>query len=226
MKTRRIPLKKSWPCIGNGWVFPPRPMDPALARLDNPSGRLGGGRAGGAVGLALPPLRTTALDVTAGGGVTGGDARQTQALLARSATPLHQTLAQVPARAEDRLSARMGLLMPVVIAGLSLFWITSGLIGAARVTQAAATLADWPAWLARTSVLAWAVVDVALGAAVLYRPWAKQALWAMVAVCGIYVLSASVFTPPALWLDPLGPLVKILPAALLALVALPMIENR
>lgn len=100
------------------------------------------------------------------------------------------------------------------------------LIGAARVTQAAATLADWPAWLARTSVLAWAVVDVALGAAVLYRPWAKQALWAMVAVCGIYVLSASVFTPPALWLDPLGPLVKILPAALLALVALPMIENR
>lgn len=169
------------------------------------------------------PLRTTALRVTAGG--VSGDAGQTRAVLGQAATPLHETLAQSPARAEDRLSARIGLLMPVIIAGLSLFWIASGLIGAARVNAAAATLADWPLWLARTSVLFWALVDVALGLAVLYRPWVKPALWAMVTVCGIYLASASLFTP-ALWLDPLGPLVKILPAALLALVALPMVERR
>ena len=169
------------------------------------------------------PLRSTALAVTAGG-VTG-DAAQTRALLGRPAAALSEVLAQSPARAEDRLAARIGLLMPLVIAGLSLFWIASGLIGAARLSQAAATLADWPMWLAKASVLLWAAVDVALGLAVLYRPWIKRALWGMVAVCCVYLVSASLFTP-ALWLDPLGPLFKILPAAILALVALPMIEAR
>ena len=169
------------------------------------------------------PLRSTALSITAAG--VEGDALQTHALLGCSATPLQQTLAQASARAEDRLSARIGLLMPLVIAGLSLFWIASGLIGAARLSQAAETLAEWPVWLAKTSVLFWAAVDVALGLTVLYRPWVKRALWGMVTVCGIYLVSASVFTP-ALWLDPLGPLVKVIPAALLALITLPMVESR
>ena len=169
------------------------------------------------------PLRSTALRVTAGG--VEGDASQTRTVLGGPATPLKETLSQHPARAEDRLAARMGLLMPLVIVGLSLFWIASGLIGAARVNVAAATLVDWPLWLAKTSVLFWAAVDVALGLMVLYRPWVKRALWGMVVVCAIYLGAASVFTP-ALWLDPLGPLVKVIPAALLALVALPMVENR
>nr|WP_271952296.1 DoxX-like family protein [Ruegeria faecimaris] len=40
-----------------------------------------------------------------------------------------------------------------------------------------------------------------------------------------YLLAAS-FMVPALWLDPLGPLVKVMPAIMLSLVALPMVKSR
>ena len=171
------------------------------------------------------PLRSTALTVTAAG--VGGDALQTRAVLGRPALSLHEALAAMPARAEDRLSARMALLMPITVATLALFWIVSGVVGLAQQDAAADLLIrhDWPGGLAYVSVQFWAVVDIALGAAILVRRWAKLATLGMVAVCAIYLVSASIFTP-VLWLDPLGSLVKILPALVLALVARPMLDAR
>nr|WP_275116227.1 SDR family oxidoreductase [Aliiroseovarius subalbicans] len=171
------------------------------------------------------PLRSTALRVTQAG--VGGDAMQTRAVLGRPAHPLKHTLAAMPARAEDRLAARMALLMPVVVAVLSLFWIASGVIGLARLGEAAQLLQDqgWGTGRAQVSVASWAVVDIALGLAILVRRWARPATLAMAGVCAVYLISASVVTP-TLWLDPLGPLVKILPAAMLALVARPLLEPR
>ncbi len=86
-------------------------------------------------------------------------------------------------------------------------------------------LAGWPSWLAKASVALWSLVDLTLAAALLWRPTARHAALGMVAVSLAYLVLASLITP-WLWADPLGPLVKILPGAMLALVALPMLESR
>ncbi|WP_260023074.1 DoxX-like family protein [Ruegeria conchae] len=42
----------------------------------------------------------------------------------------------------------------------------------------------------------------------------------------MFYLIAATLMAPELWLDPLGPLVKIAPALMLSLVARPMLESR
>ena len=171
------------------------------------------------------PLRSTALRVLEEN-VTG-DTTAWNATGQPPMKPLRQTLQQMSATVEDRLFARMALLMPVLVATLSAFWLLSGVIGLAQVHQASATLTDagWAPWLAKTSVVFWAIIDIALGMAILYRPTAKLACWGMIGVSLFYLLASSVFVP-ALWIDPLGPLVKVIPSITLALVTRIALETR
>ncbi len=171
------------------------------------------------------PLRSTAEQVLADG-VTGVPGQLTQ-FGVPAPKALGDTLASMPAMAEDRLFSRMALLMPVLMAVLILFWALSGLIGFVRVGAAAQVLTDvgWPWALAVASVLFWAVVDLAIAVGLAYRPWAKRACWAAVGVSVFYLGASSVFVPH-LWLDPLGPLVKVLPSIVLALVARIALETR
>jgi CHASE2 domain-containing sensor protein len=121
----------------------------------------------------------------------------------------------------------MRLAMPFVVATLALFWALSGLVGLARLEAASGllTVQGWPRWAAQLSVAGWAVVDLALAGALLWRPSAQRAALGMVLVSAAYLALGSVFTP-ALWADPLGPLLKILPGMMLALVAIPMLDSR
>ncbi|MGB0799335.1 MAG: SDR family oxidoreductase, partial [Planktomarina sp.] len=164
------------------------------------------------------PMRRTALKVLAQG-VTG-DAGQTRVALGRSARTLQQNLVTYPARLEDRHTARMMLLLPGVIKTLAGFWIISGLVGIVQLDAAAQTLVQvgWPPVLAKISVGIWSCVDIALGVFICFRAYAARAAWAMILVCLIYLVSATLFTPH-MWIDPLGPLVKIFPALTLAFVA-------
>ncbi|MEO9684353.1 MAG: DoxX-like family protein [Tateyamaria sp.] len=171
------------------------------------------------------PLRTTAVRVL-GEGVTG-----VHQDLSRFGLPpiksLQHTLAHMPARVEDRLFARMSLLTPIIVATLVVFWFLSGAIGFLRASQAALVLQDagWSQSLALASVLFWAVVDIAIAAAFAYRSFAKQACWCAVAV-SLFYLGASTLFVPSLWLDPLGPLIKIFPGITLALIARAALETR
>jgi len=121
----------------------------------------------------------------------------------------------------------MGLLTPVIIATLALFWGLSGLVGLVRLGPAAEVLTDvgWTAPLARFSVVFWAFVDMSLAAGILVRRTAALACWGMVATSLLY-LGASTLFVPHLWLDPLGPLVKILPAILLPLIVRTLLDRR
>ena len=76
-----------------------------------------------------------------------------------------------------------------------------------------------------TAVALWSAVDIGLGAAVLWRPWAARACLAMVAVSVIYMASAAVLTP-ALWVDPLGPMIKVVPAVVLSLITHQLLQSR
>lgn len=170
------------------------------------------------------PLRSTAIRVL-DGGVTGDPApwRARHGPL----TPLADTLSHAALGPEHRLQARAALLMPLAIATLCLFWLLSGVIALVHLDDAAThlTAIGWPPGLAKASVAFWALVDIALGLAVLHRPSAPRACAAMIATSVIYLASATVLTPE-MWADPLGPLVKVLPAVMLAALTPTLMETR
>ncbi len=171
------------------------------------------------------PLRSTGLRVLRDG-VTGDPSRW-DALNLPKMSSINQTLEKMHATSEDRLAARMALLMPVMIVTLAAFWFLSGLIGLVRLDLAAGVLTDvgWSRPMAMLSVVFWSIIDFVLAGAILVRKLAILACWAMIGTSVFYLAASSVFVPH-LWLDPLGPLVKAVPATLLALVARVSLESR
>ncbi|MGZ2455667.1 SDR family oxidoreductase [Rhizobium sp. IY2] len=166
------------------------------------------------------PLRSTAMTVMTEG------VQSSKAGSGLVATSAAATLSANPSGVQDLWFARLYLLKAPVIAGLSLFWLLSGLIPLLAPTQASAHFLPFmPAGAAVALTLATCLIDVALGAAVLVRPLAKRALLGMLGVSLAYLAGASLLEP-ALWLDPLGVLVKVLPSILLTLVALAILDER
>lgn len=167
------------------------------------------------------PLRTTSL-LSLKQGVVGDSADW--AALSHGEHRFEDALRQRPATRQDRMFARMQLLLPLIVLCLSAFWIASGVIGLLRQPQAIAALGGALAHPA-LYVVTGAIVDIALGAALLWRPWARAATWGMILATIAYLATGSIFTPH-LWADPLGPLVKPIPAAILALVCAALLEER
>jgi uncharacterized protein YbjT (DUF2867 family) len=167
------------------------------------------------------PLRSTALTVLSGGIAAPAGSQP------RLSRPAGDVLAAHPSGVHDLWFARLYLLKPAVLLCLSAFWLASGVMALVTLDEAAS-------WLQRSGVsrgsavalaVAAALVDCSLGLAILWRNFARQALVAMTALALFYLLAASLFAP-GLWLDPLGPLVKIVPAILLAILALAILEER
>jgi uncharacterized protein YbjT (DUF2867 family) len=171
------------------------------------------------------PLRTTAMAVMRDG--VSGAAGQAETYIGRPLRTLPETLASMPAGPQELWFARLWLAKPLIIATLSAFWLASGVIGFMRIDQAAAVLTDRGVsrQLADLAVLGGSVADVGLALLLLFRPSAGFALKAMVLVSLGYLAGASIFAPD-LWLDPLGPLVKVVPAMMLALMGLAVLEER
>ncbi|MBD3770723.1 MAG: SDR family oxidoreductase [Rhodobacterales bacterium] len=165
-----------------------------------------------------PALRTTSLRVL-GKGVTGNAATWPVRGLAES-------LQALPSTVQERTYARMALLYPFLLLVLSGFWIVSGLIGWWQQAAAMAVFGpEVPAPLAKGFVLGGAVADIAIGAALLVRPFTRPAALAAVLVSLAY-LAGSAMLVPHLWADPLGPMVKVFPAIGLALTVWMLTEAR
>jgi len=171
------------------------------------------------------PMRTTALIQIEGG--ISGDPRPWIEATGRPLRSLPETLAALPSSVQERWFARLFLLKPMIIVTLASFWLASGLIGLWQREAAEAVLVTRGVapWLAEAFVLAGALLDIALGAAMLRQRTMAIAAFGMIAVTAGYLAAGTVLTP-GLWVDPLGPFVKTLPAALLALVALAVREGR
>lgn len=167
------------------------------------------------------PLRSTALRVLSSGVV--GDANPFRRTGSRRLSALDDTLQDMPSTAQERWYTRMYLLLPVIVVALSTFWIASGVI-ALMDLEAASRQSGIAGDAARRLVTVAALVDIALGAALLIRPWARAACVGMVAVAAGYLLAGS-FLRPDLWLDPLGPFVKVVPVIILALVAAALLDS-
>lgn len=167
------------------------------------------------------PLRSTALEVAAGGvsGHAAGYARYLQSL--------GDTLGRNPSGVQDLWFARLYLLKPVVFGTLSLFWLLSGIIALMRFDASSAHLvaAGAPTTIAAAITLLTSIADIALGLGVAFRRYAHLALKGMIGLSLAYLAAATLLLP-ALWADPLGPLVKVLPSITLALVALAILDER
>lgn len=168
------------------------------------------------------PLRTTSLRALQRGVI--GDASVWSALGGAQA-PFEESLRRRPATRQDRVFARAQLLLPLIVIGLSTFWLTSGLIGLWRLEDAVAVQAGATGGVAEALVISGAIADIAVGLVLLWRPWARAACFGMVALTATYLVAGTLLTPQ-LWADPLGPFVKTLPAAILALVCAALLEER
>ncbi|MDT3377735.1 SDR family oxidoreductase [Labrys neptuniae] len=172
-----------------------------------------------------PPMRSTSLDQILSG--IDGDPTPLGAANGRSLKALPEILEAVGGTVRERWFARLFLLKPVIIATLGLFWLLSGLIGlfAADQAEVVLTIRGFSPAMAALFVLGGAIVDILLGAGIFWRRTMPAAATGMISVTLAYLLAGSLFTPD-LWLDPLGPFLKTLPAAVLALVALAIKDAR
>ena len=75
------------------------------------------------------------------------------------------------------------------------------------------------------AVIAGSLVDLAIGVGITIRRSARFALYAALVISLFYVVAGTIILP-RLWIDPLGPLIKIFPIMVLTLVALAILKDR
>ncbi|WP_419318236.1 SDR family oxidoreductase [Caulobacter sp. ErkDOM-E] len=137
-------------------------------------------------------------------------------------------LAAAPSGVQERWFARAYFAKPAILSCLFAFWLLSGLIGLTvglKDAIAVLTASGMDAGLAAGAVIGGSLIDIALALLLIWRPTAARALQGMLLVTCGYLLGGAVVRPD-LWLDPMGPLLKSIPAAFLALAALTTLDER
>jgi uncharacterized protein YbjT (DUF2867 family) len=172
-----------------------------------------------------PPMRSTARREIVRGAV--GDPSAWMRVSGIAPKPLSAALAAHPASVQERWFSRIYFLKPIAFAVLSLFWLITGLIALGPGYRAGAELMHdaGAGTLSSACVIAGAVTDIVIGIAIALRRTARTGLYVALAVSVFYTIAATAITP-WLWLDPLGPLVKIAPIVVLTVVALAILEDR
>ena len=171
------------------------------------------------------PMRTASLLQLAAG--VGGDPAEAERRLGMTFKSLGAILASWPAGVQERWYAKLYFLKALALVVLAGFWAASGLIGLVHYSEASRLLtgAGFSETAAGASVFGGSLLDLGLAALVCFRRTARAALVGMVLVTVGYLAGASLWLP-GLWADPLGPLVKSIPAAVLALLVLAMMDER
>jgi uncharacterized protein YbjT (DUF2867 family) len=203
-----------------GW--PPAREIQVPAWLLAPAYRLGD--AAGRLGWR-PPIRSNARREMARGAV--GDPRPWMAATGLRPTALGQALAREPAPVQERWYARLYLLRPLLLAVLSGYWMLTGVVSLGPGWDRGVEMLDGTAaaGIAPIVVMAGALADVAIGAAIAFRRSCRAGLWGGIAVTLAYAIAGTVLRPQ-LWADPLGAMLKIGPILVLMLVALAILEER
>ncbi len=186
----------------------PMPIMRAVARLGDWLGDwLGGG-----------PINSTALrQLEYGNAAPAGPFVEALGIEPRS---MAAALAARPSQVQDRWHARLFFVRPLLRWTLGGFWLLSGMIGLIAPAGAIAPYIESlgiPGHLAPWAIAASCVLDISIGIALFlrFRPGFVAATQILV-VLG-YTLALGV-AEPALWADPLGPLLKNLPILVAALV--------
>ena len=142
-------------------------------------------------------------------------------------TTISEALNERPATVADRWFAALYPLKALALATLAVFWTVSGLIALASFIEARAILvqAGFAPMIATAVTWISSLADIAIGMLIAWRRTARVGLWLGLAVSAFYLTGAAVLTP-AMWLEPLGALVKTFPAMVLTLVCLATLRAR
>ncbi len=173
-----------------------------------------------------PPIRSTAAIEMSRGAI--GDPAPWSALTGITPVSLRQSLAANPASVQEKWFAKLYLLKPVIFAVFSLFWISTAVmslgpgweIGIRLMHEGGVT-----GMAAPLTVIAGALADLAIGIGIAWRKTAKPALYAAFFLSLAYVVIGTILVP-RLWIDPLGPMLKIWPVLALNVVAIAILEDR
>lgn len=172
-----------------------------------------------------PPIRSTARRELVRGAI--GDGSAWRAATGIEPHRLEDFLAANPATVQERWFARLYLLKPVAIGIFALFWIMTGLVSLGPGYRHAVDVMELTAaarW-AELAVIGGALLDLAVGAAILWRPTARAGLIAAFIVSILYLLLGT-WLLPALWADSLGPMMKVWPILALNLLCLAILDER
>lgn len=172
-----------------------------------------------------PPIRSTARRELVRG--AAGDPGAWTAATGMRPKRLADALAAEPASVQERWFARLYLLKPVAFGILALFWIMTGLVSLGPgYAQAVATMKRTDAAaLAELCTIAGAITDLLVGGLILWRRTARLGL-ILALLVSLFYIAAGTLLLPALWADPLGPMMKIWPILALNLVCLAILEER
>jgi uncharacterized protein YbjT (DUF2867 family) len=173
-----------------------------------------------------PPIRSTTLRELRRG--VKGDPESWIAATGIEPASLEDVLARLPATVQERWFARLYLIKPVILGSLVIFWIASGAIALTVAFHTATAILishGVPQGLARGITIMTSLADICIGAAVAARRTCRLGLLAGIAVSLGYLVGA-ILISPELWIEPLGSLVKTVPAIVLMLTALAILEDR
>jgi hypothetical protein len=140
---------------------------------------------------------------------------------------LGQALARESASVQEKWFARLYLIKPLIFSVLAAFWILTGIIslrlgyrnGVELMRSTGAGVLSGP------TVIAGALADIVVGVSIAWRPLTRRGLYGALALSLFYAIAGSLLRPD-LWIEPLGPLLKIIPIVVLHLVALALLEER
>ena len=173
-----------------------------------------------------PPIRSTA-EREIGHGAVGDPAEWTRltGIVPRS---LEAALAAEPVSVQERWFARLYLLKPLVFFILAFFWIETGVISIGPgygVGMGLMHEGGIHGPLAVMAVIGGGLLDIVIGAGIALRRTTKAALIASLVVSVVYFVIGTIIVP-RLWIDPLGPMMKIWPIFVFTLVALAIHDDR
>lgn len=204
-----------------GWRSPriihvPHWMGPAAFRAGDLAGWLGW----------RPPIRSTGQREIARGAV--GDNAEWRRLTGIEPRSLARALAAEPASVQERWFAQLYFLKPLGLLVFAAFWIVTGIISLGpgwdigKALMFEGGVAD-P--LASLAVVGGALTDIAIGLAIAVRRTTRVGLLAALVISVVYTILGTVLVP-RLWTEPLGPMLKIFPIMVLALVLLAIHRDR
>jgi hypothetical protein len=120
------------------------------------------------------------------------------------------------------------VLKPLVFVIFPLFWIATGIVslgpgrerGVQLVMEGGASEA-----IALLATLSGGSADIVIGLLIAFRRTARLGLYAAFGISIAYAIIGTILVP-WLWLDPLGPMLKIAPVMVFNLVAIAILDDR
>jgi hypothetical protein len=173
-----------------------------------------------------PPIRSTTLAEMRRG--VAGDHRTWAMATGIEPASLESTVRALPDSVQEKWFARLYLIKALVLTTLAVFWTYSGLITLSVAFDPAVDILTSHSIalpFAKMITIVTGLADIAVGGAIAFRRSCRTGLVVGVGLSLFYMVAATILTPE-LWLEPLGALVKIVPAIATMVVALAILENR